>query len=56
MAELIAYVHVMDENGAPHVFAPGDEVPEWAQKKITNPAAWEQEAEAETPAAKTAKK
>ncbi|WP_346536952.1 hypothetical protein [Micromonospora sp. DPT] len=34
-------VHVADDNGTMHVFGPGDEVPGWAEKKITNPDVWE---------------
>lgn len=41
---LLAYVHVFDENGAAYVFKPGDSVPEWARKKITNPRVWSAEA------------
>ncbi|MFC8182407.1 hypothetical protein ACFULT_26345 [Rhodococcus sp. NPDC057297] len=40
---LIAFVHVADENGTAHVFGPGDSVPEWARKKITNPTVWDGE-------------
>lgn len=39
-AKLAGFVHVEDADGAPHVFGPTDEVPAWAQKAITNPAAW----------------
>lgn len=35
-------VHVRDEQRRVHTFAPGDHVPEWAARKITNRAAWEQ--------------
>lgn len=41
MARLVAYVHVQDAQGAMHVFGPADEVPEWAQERITNPKAWD---------------
>lgn len=45
--ELVAYVHVVDEAGAPAVFGPGDDVPAWAQEQIVNPDAWsEDDAEA----------
>jgi hypothetical protein len=37
--ELVAYVHV-----AGRVFAPGDDVPDEYAKKITNPAAWGEDA------------
>ena len=40
MARLAAYVHVIDENGAPFVFCPDSVVPAWAEKAITNPKAW----------------
>lgn len=42
MAELITVVHVPDADGTYHVFSPGDEVPAWAQKAITNPAVWDE--------------
>lgn len=38
--QLAAYVHLNDEAGRVHTFGPGDEVPSWAAKKITNPKAW----------------
>jgi hypothetical protein len=37
---LRTHVHVIDDQGRPHVFAPGVEVPDWAAEKITNPKAW----------------
>lgn len=40
MARLATWVHVIDDGGRYHVFGPGDEVPEWAASRITNPAAW----------------
>lgn len=40
MATLTTHVHVTDAEGTAHVFAPADEVPEWAQALITNPKAW----------------
>ncbi|MDN4616414.1 hypothetical protein P5G50_18355 [Leifsonia sp. F6_8S_P_1B] len=40
MAELKSTVHVYDEHGVPQIFGPGDTVPAWAQKLITNPNAW----------------
>ena len=39
--KLITTVHVADDNGTMHVFGPGDEVPGWAEKAITNPDVWE---------------
>lgn len=44
---LKSYVHVADAEGATHVFGPGDEVPSWAAKLITNASAWESEPEAQ---------
>jgi hypothetical protein len=40
MAKLATYVYVRDESGKRFRFGPGDDVPSWASKKITNPAAW----------------
>lgn len=40
MATLAANVHVTDDKGTAHVFGPADEVPTWAQERITNPKAW----------------
>lgn len=42
MAKLSTYVHVEDDQGQSHVFGPGDDVPDWAAKKITNPDAWDE--------------
>lgn len=38
--QLAAYVHVRDLAGRTAVFGPGDDVPAWARKQITNPKAW----------------
>lgn len=38
--KLRTYVFVNDERGLPHRFGPGDDVPEWAAKKITNSKVW----------------
>lgn len=38
--KLATYVHVYDDHGAVTVFGPNDDVPAWAQKKITNPDVW----------------
>jgi hypothetical protein len=38
--KLATYVHVADEHEAMHVFGPGDDLPEWAARKIFNPKAW----------------
>lgn len=51
MRRLAAHVHVNDEHGKVHVFGPGDQVPDWAAAKITNPKAWEPEPEPELAAA-----
>lgn len=40
MATLATHVHVTDESGTAHVFGPADDVPAWAQERITNPKAW----------------
>jgi hypothetical protein len=40
MKYLNTTVHVRDEEEINHVFLPGDTVPDWAQKKITNPNVW----------------
>lgn len=37
---LNTYVHTADADGVAHVFAPGDDVPDWARRKITNPDVW----------------
>lgn len=39
-ARLSRVVHVIDREGNPRMFGPGDDVPDWARAKITNPAAW----------------
>jgi hypothetical protein len=41
MGTLRSYVHVFDDAGQAHVFGPGDDVPDWAAERITNPRAWE---------------
>ena len=41
MANLITDVHVPDADGTYHIFHPGDDVPAWAVKAITNPAVWD---------------
>jgi hypothetical protein len=38
---LKAFVFVTDENGQAHEFGPGDSLPAWAEKAITNPACFE---------------
>lgn len=43
--KLATYVHVHGEDGRSHAFGPADDVPAWAVKKITNPAAWAEEPE-----------
>jgi hypothetical protein len=42
MAALISFVHVTDKKGQTFVFGPGDDVPAWAQKLITNEKAWDE--------------
>jgi hypothetical protein len=42
MSALVSTVHVRDEKGTSHVFGPDSDVPEWAQRKITNAAAWDE--------------
>ncbi|MCA1185711.1 hypothetical protein LCD36_04495 [Saccharopolyspora sp. 6T] len=42
MAELATYVHLVDADGNPHRFAPGETPPAWAAARITNPKAWKQ--------------
>ena len=34
---LVVHTHAIDENGRPVHFAPGDPVPTWAAKQLTNP-------------------
>ncbi|MGW7248823.1 hypothetical protein [Streptomyces decoyicus] len=38
--QLTATVHVRDLQGRTVAFGPGDDVPAWAAKQITNPKAW----------------
>ena len=45
MRNLVAHVHVYDDEGNPHVFGPGDDVPAELAKRITNPDAWESDSE-----------
>ncbi|MFI5777024.1 hypothetical protein [Nocardia sp. NPDC051570] len=40
MSQLNTYVHVQDEKNVTHIFGPGDQVPGWAVRAITNPAVW----------------
>jgi len=40
--QLASHVHVRDDQSTNHVFGPGDEIPLWAARKITNPGAWAQ--------------
>jgi hypothetical protein len=40
VSELIATVHVTDADGNDQIFSPGETVPGWAAKLITNPKAW----------------
>lgn len=41
MPKLVTYVHVRDSDGVVSVFGPGDTIPAWASKQITNPKAWD---------------
>ena len=41
MSKLKSFVHLLDETGVNHAFGPGDDVPDWAAKKIVNPDAWD---------------
>lgn len=50
MRKLTTFVHVADEHGSMHVFGPGDEVPGWVEKAITNPDVWEGAEQASAPA------
>lgn len=42
---LVGYVDVVGPDGGSHCFGPGDELPEWAYEKITNPSVWATEPE-----------
>jgi hypothetical protein len=42
MPSLIIHVSLFDESGTVHSFGPGDSVPEWARKRITNPQVWDE--------------
>lgn len=48
MPKLIANVHVADADGVVHAFGPGDDVPAWAVKAITNPKVWAKDDKADT--------
>ena len=37
---LVATVYVHDEDGQTHIFHPGDELPDWARSRVTNPEVW----------------
>jgi hypothetical protein len=41
MAGLVTHVSMRDDVGNVVSFGPGDDVPEWARKRITNPKVWE---------------
>lgn len=43
---LTKHVALFDESGVLQQFGPGDTPPEWACKRITNPAVWDQPAKA----------
>ncbi|MFI6465672.1 hypothetical protein [Streptomyces sp. NPDC050538] len=38
--QLVAFVHVRDVGGRTVAYGPGEDVPAWARKQITNPKAW----------------
>ena len=40
MATLRRTIHLHDDTGELHTFLPGDAVPEWVARRITNPAVW----------------
>ncbi len=42
MSKLNATTIVRDRSGRAHVLGPNDEVPEWAEKAITNPDLWDE--------------
>ncbi len=44
-ADLVKHVSLFDGKGVLHTFGPGDDVPAWARKRITNPAVWDGEIE-----------
>ncbi|MDR2256981.1 MAG: hypothetical protein LBE25_13455 [Arthrobacter sp.] len=48
--KLIAHVSIRDAGGALHSLAPGDEVPEWAEDRLTNEDLFAPAAADETPA------
>lgn len=39
--KLTKYVSLTDEDGTVHTFGPDDELPDWAEARITNPGAYE---------------
>jgi hypothetical protein len=41
MAGLVTYVSLRDSAGSVVSFGPGDDVPGWAKKQITNPRVWD---------------
>lgn len=41
MAGLTVHVAVRDDHGVTHSFGPGQDVPEWAARQITNPKVWD---------------
>jgi hypothetical protein len=46
---LVARTHAMDEQGRAVWFEPGDTVPAWARKQLTNPKLWGDEQPTEQP-------
>lgn len=43
MPELMRHVALFDDKGILYQFGPGDDIPSWARKKITNPNVWDGE-------------
>ncbi|WP_068922195.1 hypothetical protein [Planobispora rosea] len=43
MPRLRTTVHVVDTEGRPRAFGPGEDLPDWAATQITNPDVWEGE-------------
>lgn len=40
--QVTVYVHVADPEGNPVVLKPGDELPDWAEAQVTNPACFDE--------------
>lgn len=48
MSGLVTHVSLRDDAGSVVSFWPGDDVPAWARKRITNPAVWDSPPAAES--------